>query len=80
MFNSSGAPFDLGTLGDAVFNVRWNSNGVFEYGSLEYGGLTIASIKLIPSDSIPGFEIATILGVSIVTVLAIIYVKRKKNI
>ena len=80
MFNSSGAPFDLGTLGDAVFNVRWNSNGVFEYGSLEYGGLTIATIQLTSSDSIPGFEIVTILGVSIVTVLAIIYVKRKKNI
>jgi len=81
MFNSSGAPFDVGSLGDAVFNVRWNSNGVFEYGSLEYGGLTIASIQLVASDdSIPGFEIATITGVSIVTVLAIIYIKRKKNI
>jgi len=81
MFNSSGAPFDLGTLGDAVFNARWNSNGVFEYGSLEYGGLTIAAIQLVGSDdSIPGFEIATIIGVSIVTVLAIIYIKRKKNI
>jgi hypothetical protein len=81
MFNSSGAPFDVGSLGDAVFNTRWNSNGVFEYGSLEYGGLTIASIQLVSSDdSIPGFEIATIMGVSIVTVLAIIYIKRKKNI
>lgn len=81
MFNSSGAPFDVGSLGDAVFNVRWNSNGVFEYGSLEYGGLTIVSIQLVSSDdSIPGFEIATIMGVSIVTVLAIIYIKRKKNI
>ncbi|MHA1460255.1 MAG: Loki-CTERM sorting domain-containing protein [Promethearchaeota archaeon] len=28
----------------------------------------------------PGFEIVTILGVSIITVLAIIYMKRKKNI
>ena len=81
MFNSSGAPFDVGSLGDAVFNVRWNSNGVFEYGSLEYGGLTIVSIQLVSSDdSIPGFEIATIMGVSIVTILAIIYIKRKKNI
>ena len=81
MFNSSGAPFDVGLLGDAVFNVRWNSNGVFEYGSLEYGGLTIVSIQLVSSDdSIPGFEIATIMGVSIVTILAIIYIKRKKNI
>jgi hypothetical protein len=80
-FNSSGAPFDLGTLGDAVLNARWNSNGVFEYGSLVYGGLTIASIILIVADSsIPGFEVITILGVSIVTIMAIIYIKRKKNI
>lgn len=82
MFNMTGAPFDIGTLGDAVFNVRWNSNGVFEYGSLEYGGLTIASIQLVPTDDalIPGYEIVTIIGVSVVTILAIIYIKRKKHI
>lgn len=80
-FNSTGAPFDVGTLGDVVINLRWNGNGVFESGSIEYGGLTIASIQLIPSDDlIPGFEIATIIGVSIVTILSIIYLKRKKNI
>jgi len=81
-FNSSGAPFDVGTLGDAIFNVRWNSNGVFEYGSLEYGGLTIASIQLVQTvpGLIPGYEIVTILGVSIMTILSIIYIKRKKNI
>ncbi|TET03259.1 MAG: hypothetical protein E3J90_02045 [Promethearchaeota archaeon] len=80
-FNSTGAPFDVGTLGDVVINLRWNSNGVFESGSIVYGGLTIASIQLIPSDDlIPGFEIATIIGVSIVTILSIIYLKRKKNI
>ena len=80
-FNSTGAPFDVGTLGDVVFNLKWNSNGVFEEGSLVYGGLTIASILLVPSDDlIPGFEITTIIGVSIVTILSIIYIKRKKNI
>jgi len=81
MFNSTGAPFDVGTLGDVVFNLKWNSIGVFEEGSLVYGGLTIASILLVPSDDlIPGFEIATIIGVSIVTILSIIYIKQKKNI
>ena len=81
MFNSTGAPFDVGTLGDVIFNLKWNSNGVFEEGSLVYGGLTIASILLVPSDDlIPGFEIATIIGVSIVTILSIIYIKQKKNI
>lgn len=80
-FNSSGSPFNLGSLGNAVFNVRWNSMGVFEYGELVYGGLTIASIQLVTSDeSIPGFEIVTIIGVSIVTIIVSIYIKRKKNL
>jgi len=78
--NMSSLPFNF-TLGDVVFNVRWNLNGVFEYGSVEYGGLTIASILLVSSDDlIPGFEIVTIIGVSIVTILTIIYIKQKKNI
>ncbi|MHA1461034.1 MAG: Loki-CTERM sorting domain-containing protein [Promethearchaeota archaeon] len=34
----------------------------------------------MPSDAlIPGYEIVTILGVSIVTIISIIYIKRKKN-
>jgi len=80
-FNSSGVTFDVGTIGDVIFNLKWNSNGVFEEGSLVYGGQTIASILLVPSDGlIPAFEIAIIIGVSIVTILSIIYIKRKKNI
>jgi hypothetical protein len=78
--NMSSMPFNF-TLGDVAFNVRWNSNGVFEYGSLDYGGLTIVSIQLVPTDEmIPGFEIVTIIGVSITTIIAIVYIKRKKNI
>jgi len=78
--NMSSVPFNF-TLDDVEFNVRWNSNGVFEYASFVYGGLTIVSIQLVPSnDLIPGFEIVTIVGVSIATILAIIYIKRKKNI
>jgi len=65
--NMSSMPFNF-TLGDVAFNVRWNSNGVFEYGSLDYGGLTIVSLQLVTTDDgfIPGFEIATIIGVSII--------------
>ena len=78
--NMSSMPFNF-TLGDVAFNARWNSNGVFEYGSLDYGGLTIVSIQLVPTDEmIPGFEIVTIIGVSITTIIAIVYIKRKKNI
>jgi len=77
--NMSSVPFNF-TLGDVDFIVRWNSNGVFEYGSFVYGGLTIVSIELTATDLIPGFEIVTIIGVSIATILAIVYIKRKKNI
>ncbi len=78
--NMTEMPFNF-TLSDVEFNVRWNSNGVFEYGSLVYGGLVLVSIQLVPSnDLIPGYEIVTIIGVSIVTVLAIVYIKRKKHI
>jgi hypothetical protein len=78
--NMSEVPFNF-TLGDVDFIVRWNVNGVFEYGSIDYGGLTIVSIQLITVDEmIPGFEIVTIIGVSITTIIAIVYIKRKKNI
>ena len=77
--NMSEVPFNF-TLGDVDFIVRWNSNGVFEYGSFVYDGLTIVSIELTATDLIPGFEIVTIIGVSIATILAIVYIKRKKNI
>jgi len=78
--NMTEVPFNF-TLGDVDFVVRWNIDGVFEYASIDYGGLTIVSIQLIPVDAmIPGFEIVTIIGVSITTIIAIVYIKRKKNI
>jgi hypothetical protein len=81
MFNNTGAPFEIGTLSDVVMTFRWNSNGVFDYASLAYGGLTLATAQLVTTDDgfIPGYELVTILGVSVTTILAIIYMKRKKN-
>ena len=100
MFNQTGAPFDIGTLSDAVLTFRWNNIGVFDYASLVYGGLTLATAQLETTDDddddddddvddddnidsdvlIPGYELVIILGVSITTILAIVYTKRKKNI
>ncbi|MHA1499317.1 MAG: hypothetical protein ACTSRT_17450 [Promethearchaeota archaeon] len=81
MFDQLGVPFEIGTLSDAVLTFRWNSNGVFDYGSIAYGGLTLVTAQLVvPDDMIPGYEIVTFIGVSIVTLLAIIYIKRKKNL
>lgn len=80
MINTTALAFEFGPLSDAVMTCRWNSDGVFEYGSVTYGGLTIATAQLVPPDAIPGYEIVTIIGVSIVTILAVIYIKRKKNI
>ncbi len=82
MVNITMGPTELGTLSDVVMTARWNSIGVFDYGSVAYGGLTLATAQLMPTDEglIPGYEIVTILGISIVTIIAIIYIKRKKNI
>jgi len=82
VYSNMGVPFEIGTLSDAVLTARWNSNGVADFASLEYGGLPLATAQLVTSEDegIPGFELVTIIGVSIVTLLAIIYVKRKRNI
>jgi hypothetical protein len=82
MFNMTGVPFEIGTLSDADMIITWNSNGVLNYASLAYGGLTLATAQLVTTDDgfIPGYELVTILGVSVTTILAIIYMKRKKNI
>jgi len=82
MFESLGAPYEIGTLSDAEITIRWNSNGVLDKASLVYGGLTLATAYLETAEVpfIPGFELVTILGVSITTIFAIIYIKRKKNI
>jgi hypothetical protein len=80
IINTSSIPFEF-SLGNVVFNVRWNTNGVFEYGEVVYGGLTLASIELSTEDDIiPGYEIVTLIGVSIVTLIAIIYIRRRKEI
>ena len=80
-FNMTGLPYELGPFLDVEINFRWNSIGVFDYASLAYGGLTLATAQLVTADDgiIPGYEIATIIGVSITTILAIVYIKRKKK-
>jgi len=82
MFESLGAPFEVGTMKDAEMTFRWNSNGVFDKGSLKYDGLEIATAYLETEDEffIPGFELVTILGVSLVTFIALVYTIKKKKI
>lgn len=89
MYNMMGAPFEMGTLADAVFNIRYDSNGVFEYADLIYGGITLATAYLVggtgdpnltDDDEIPGFEIATVIGISLVSIIALVYIQKKKKI
>lgn len=89
LFNMTGEPFEIGTLSDAVMTFRWNSNGVFDYASLAYGGLTLATAQLVTTDDdvddgdeglIPGYELVTILGVSLATFIALVYAMQKKKI
>lgn len=81
VYSLMGSPFEIGTLSNAVLTARWNSNGVFDYGSIAYGGVTIATAQLqtTSTDEIPGFEIVTIIGVSLVSIVALVYIQRKKK-
>lgn len=81
LFNQTGASFEIGTLLDVEMTFRWNSIGVLDYASMVYGGLTLATAQLAPTDAlIPGYELATILGVSLATFIALIYAIQKKKI
>ena len=82
MFNMTGAPFEVGTLSDAGITLRYNSNGVLDYASLAYGGVELASAQLVTTEDgfIPGYELVTILGVSLATFIALVYTIRKKKI
>jgi hypothetical protein len=82
VYSNMGSPFEIGTLSSAVLTARWNSNGVFDYGTLEYGGLTMATAQLVTSedDLIPGFEVVTLIGVSLVSIIALVYIQRKKKL
>jgi len=82
MFDTMGAPFEIGTLSDAVMTFTWNSIGVFDYASLVYGGLTLATAQLVTADDglIPGYELVTILGVSLTMFIALVYTMRKKKV
>ena len=75
-------PFEIGTLKDAEVTCRWNSNGVFDKASLKYDGVELATAYLETDDEffIPGYELVTILGVSLVTFIALVYTIKKKKI
>ena len=81
-YNMTGLPYELGPFLDVEINFRWNSIGVFSYASLVYGGLTIASVQLVTADDglRPGYELVTILGVSLTTFIALVYTIRKKKV
>ena len=82
LFDTMGAPFEIGTLSDGVMTFTWNSIGVLNYVSLAYGGLTLATAQLVTADDglIPGYELVTILGVSLTTFIALVYTIRKKKV
>jgi hypothetical protein len=77
-------PFPIaGGISNVVIDVKWNTNGVFYYASLAYGGLTLATIQLIAGgvDEIPGFVIPIVLGTAATAMICAIYlVKKKKRI
>ena len=81
-YNMMGAIFEVGTFSDAEMTIRWNSNGVLDKATLKYGGLDLGDAYLETDDEffIPGYELVTILGVSLVTFIALVYTIKKKKI
>jgi hypothetical protein len=78
--NYTGFPFNItGILSDADIHLRWNSQGVFEYGSIIYGGLTIATAQLETSAAIIGYDLIILIGTSTLSIITIIYIYKKKN-
>lgn len=77
-----GAPFEVGTMKDAEVTCRWNSNGVLDKATLKYDGVELATAYLETEEVvwIPGYELVTILGVSLVTFIALVYTIKKKKI
>jgi len=75
--NDSAAVIDITGLGDAVVTVRWNDKGILDLGSLAFGGLEVASIRL--GGAIPGYELPILLGVTAVTIIGLIAIIRKKK-
>ncbi|MFW9865476.1 MAG: hypothetical protein ACFFEN_05190 [Candidatus Thorarchaeota archaeon] len=76
------APFPIaGGISDVVIDAKWNSNGVFYYASLAYGGLTLATIQLVAggANEIPGFVISLVLGTMATAMICAIYIIKKKK-
>ncbi|UCC20324.1 MAG: hypothetical protein JSV62_03280 [Promethearchaeota archaeon] len=80
MINMSGVPLPLiPTIPDAIGVARWNANGVFSYGSLSMGGLTLVTASLSSEEAIPGFFIPITIGLSAIAAVGIIVIIRKKK-
>jgi hypothetical protein len=77
----SNGTFPITGLSDIVAEAKWNSNGVFSYASVAYGGLTLATIQLVAggTEEIPGFVIPLVLGTMATAMICTIYIIKKKK-
>lgn len=76
---------DLSPFNSLTINMDWNNNGVLSNAEVNYGTANIASIKEVSGvkppqpPGIPGYGIFTIIGVSIASMLGLIYIANKKR-
>ncbi|MFX1480093.1 MAG: hypothetical protein ACFFCI_18390 [Promethearchaeota archaeon] len=77
----SNGSFPITGLSDIVAEAKWNSNGVFSYASVAYGGLTLATIQLVAGggNEVPGFVIPLVLGTTVAAMICTIYIIKKKK-
>ncbi|MFX1599288.1 MAG: hypothetical protein ACFFB6_01675 [Promethearchaeota archaeon] len=60
-------------------SVNWNANGLLQSAAVHADGIVVASLTLESAGIIPGYEIPLILGITSLTIIAIILYKKKKN-
>ncbi|TXT60183.1 MAG: exported protein of unknown function [Promethearchaeota archaeon] len=67
-------------LPDVKLDIDWDENGVLEHASMNYGTDTIISIQSsADGGGIPGYELILLIGISLSSILGLIYVLRKKK-
>ncbi|MBD3216259.1 MAG: hypothetical protein GF311_26835 [Candidatus Lokiarchaeota archaeon] len=69
-------------LPDVKLDIEWDENGVLDHASMNYGTDTVISIQSSGGGGggIPGYELILLIGISLSSILGLIYVLRKNKV
>jgi hypothetical protein len=69
-------------LPDVKLDIKWDDKGVLDHASMNYGTDTVISIQSSgdAGGEIPGYELILLIGISLSSILGLIYVLRKNKV